>query len=84
MSAFRGAQIYIQGQTRHRLNLLARIMPPVLRGPGAESTPMSADELADSLLNETILTKYPVLGKLETEIRALEEKAAVAIREGAK
>jgi hypothetical protein len=80
--SFRGAQIYVQGQTRHRLTLLARVVPPVPRGPGIEATAITADELADSLLNEAMLTKYPALGQLEAQIRTLEESAAEAIRKG--
>jgi hypothetical protein len=81
--SFRGATIYVQGQTRHRLTLLARVVPAVPRGPGVESTQMTADELADSLLNEAMLTKFPQLGPLEKQIKLLEDAAAESIRKEA-
>lgn len=83
--SFRGTQIYVQGQTRHRLNLLARVLPgPYKPGqvlPGGVMPPkqLTADELADQLLNEIMDAKYPVLKELEAQIKVLEEKAAEAI-----
>jgi hypothetical protein len=88
--SFRGSQIYVQGQTRYRLSLLARVLPahrmtgPVGGGSYTPPPPKTADELADELLNEAMLTKYPPLAQLEAQIKVLEEAAANAIREGAK
>lgn len=84
--SFRGAQIYIQSQTRYRLNLLARVMqgkPGTILPTGVHPNQVTADELADQLLNEAIFAKYPVLGELEKQIKVLEDKAAETIREAA-
>lgn len=78
--SFRGAQLFVQGQTRYRLTLLARVVPPVSRGNG-EATSMSADELGDSLLNEIMLTKYPRLKELEAQLKVLEEAFSESIRD---
>lgn len=85
--SFRSAQIYVQGQTRYRLNLLARVMhgkPGTILPAGAHPNPITADELADQLLNEAIFSKYPVLGELEKQIKVLEDAAAEAIRRNGK
>lgn len=84
MGQFRGAQIYVQGQTRYRLNLLARIVQPkpgTILPVGTHPSAMTADELADSLLTEIMLTKYPALSALEAQIKVLEEAASEAIRD---
>jgi Mg2+ and Co2+ transporter CorA len=41
---------------------------------------MTADEVADRLLNETIEAKYPALIKVEAEIHRLEKELAAELQ----
>jgi Mg2+ and Co2+ transporter CorA len=41
---------------------------------------MTADEVADRLLNETIEAKYPALIKVEAEIHKLENELAAELQ----
>lgn len=68
--SYRGSQIYVKPETRRLLSLIA-----MSRGRNE-----SADELGDTMLLESIITKYPQLAQYLEKIEELEQQIIEEIR----
>lgn len=75
VGGFRSSQIYIRAQTRRRLHWLAHALSDEKPGSSTSEPPkiLTADELADRIINETIQAKYPQVLKIEKEIKKIED-----------
>lgn len=72
MSLPRNDSIYVKWQTRRRLKWIAKITGTRPGLPAAEG--VTADEVADRLLNEIIEQKYPNIDELERELEHAEKE----------
>ena len=79
MSAYRSAQIYVSTRTIKRLRLINRIFPQ--RSSTDNTATASLDEVADAILNEAILTKWPECLELEKELARVEAEFAEKMKQ---
>lgn len=79
--SFRTKQIYLTSRTYHRLHLLCNVMAAEKLTPVTSDTPkVSPDELADSIINQTIDRLYPQISELEKAIAKLEKDCAAQLK----
>lgn len=67
MSLVRNDSIYVRWRTRRRLKWIAK-------AASTSATTITADEVADRLLNEVIEQKYPRIGELEKQMEETEDR----------
>lgn len=76
----RNSQVYISGRTKHRLHLLANVTASQDVSMLEEKKHATADELADSIINEWLALNFPEITSLEMQIAELETRCAESIR----
>jgi len=82
MSLIRNDAVYVTRETRRMLRMIAKSRSTGEAPPGtfSASSPTTADQIADELLQDCIRAKYPALVEADKEYKALEKRMIEAAR----
>lgn len=69
MSQFRSSNIYISGETKRALHLIAKMYPFPPTG-----SVMTVDEMGDRMLKDAIFTNYPEVTEHIKKVKELEDQ----------